>query len=38
MNRLSSAVDAIYVHFDVDALDRSEVGGMRLSSLMGQRA
>jgi arginase family enzyme len=31
MNRLSSTVDLIYVHFDADALDQSEVASMRLT-------
>jgi arginase len=31
MERLSSTVDLIYIHFDVDALDQSEVASMRLS-------
>ncbi len=35
MNRLNSSVDAIYVHFDADALDQSEVSGMRLSEPYG---
>jgi arginase family enzyme len=30
MNRLSSTVDLIYVHFDADAMDQSEVASMRL--------
>ena len=29
MNRLSSTVDLIYIHFDADALDQSEVASMR---------
>jgi arginase len=32
MERLSSTVDLIYVHFDVDALDQSEVASMWLSA------
>ena len=31
MNRLSSTVDLIYIHFDADALDQSEVASMRLT-------
>ena len=37
MERLSSSVDAIYVHFDADALDQSEVGAMRLSEPHGPK-
>ena len=32
MERLSSIVDRIYVHFDVDALDESEVASMWLTA------
>ena len=32
MERVSSTVDMIYVHFDVDALDQSEVASMWLSA------
>ena len=35
MNRLSSAVDLIYIHFDADALDQSEVASMRLTEPNG---
>jgi len=35
MNRLSSTVDLIYVHFDADALDQSEVASMRLTEPNG---
>ncbi len=35
MDRLSDSVDSIYVHFDVDALDRSELALMRLSEPNG---
>ena len=35
MDRLSDSVDAIYVHFDIDALDRSELALMRLSEPNG---
>jgi arginase len=35
MNRLSSSVDLIYVHFDVDVLDQSEVASMRLTEPNG---
>ncbi|MGH8645979.1 MAG: arginase family protein [Gammaproteobacteria bacterium] len=35
MSRLSSTVDRIYIHFDVDALDESEVASMWLSEPNG---
>jgi arginase len=35
MNRLSSTVDLIYIHFDADALDQSEVASMRLTEPNG---
>ncbi|MGH8624676.1 MAG: arginase family protein [Gammaproteobacteria bacterium] len=35
MSRLSSTVDLIYMHFDVDALDESEVASMWLSEPNG---
>jgi len=35
MERLSSTVELIYIHFDVDALDQSEVASMRLSEPNG---
>lgn len=35
MDRLSDSVDAIYVHFDIDALDRSELALMRLTEPNG---
>jgi arginase family enzyme len=35
MERLGSTVDLIYIHFDVDALDQSEVASMRLSEPNG---
>jgi arginase len=35
MERLSSTVDLIYIHFDVDALDQSEVASMWLSAPNG---
>ena len=35
MGRLNSAVDAIYVHFDIDVLDRSELALMRLAEPNG---
>jgi arginase len=35
MNRLSSTADLIYIHFDADALDQSEVASMRLTELNG---
>jgi arginase len=35
MERLSSTVDLIYIHVDVDALDQSEVASMRLSEPNG---
>jgi arginase len=35
MNRLSGAVDLIYIHFDADALDQSEVASMRLTEPHG---
>src|SRR6202023_940557 len=35
MERLSSTVDLIYIHFDVDALDQSEVASTRLSEPNG---
>jgi arginase len=38
MGRLSSAVDLIYVHFDVDALDESEVASMWLTAPDGPTA
>jgi len=37
MNRLSSTVDLIYVHFDADALDQSEVASMRLTEPNGPK-
>ncbi|MCI0466584.1 MAG: arginase family protein [Beijerinckiaceae bacterium] len=38
MQRLSSAVDAIYVHLDIDALDAPEVRSMWLSASGGPKA
>ena len=35
MNRLSGTVDLIYIHFDADALDQSEVASMRLTEPHG---
>jgi arginase len=35
MNRLSNTVDLIYVHFDADVLDQSEVASMRLTEPNG---
>jgi hypothetical protein len=35
MERLSSTVDLIYIHFDVDALDQSQVASTRLSEPNG---
>jgi arginase len=35
MNRLSSTVNLIYIHFDADALDQSEVASMRLTEPNG---
>jgi arginase family enzyme len=35
MNRLSSTADLIYIHFDADALDQSEVASMRLTEPNG---
>jgi arginase len=35
MNRLSRTVDLIYIHFDADALDQSEVAFMRLTEPNG---
>lgn len=35
MDRLSDSVDAIYVHFDIDALDASELASMRLAEPNG---
>jgi arginase len=35
MDRLSDSVDAIYVHFDIDALDASELALMRLAEPNG---
>jgi arginase len=37
MKRLSEAVDLIYVHFDVDALDPSELANLRLTEPDGPR-
>ena len=36
MNRLSSTVDLIYIHFDADALDQSEVASMQLKESDGR--
>lgn len=38
MKRLSEAVDLIYVHFDVDALDPSELAQLRLTEPNGPKA
>jgi len=38
MERLSNTVDFIYVHFDVDALDESEVASMWLTAPNGPRS
>jgi arginase len=38
MKRLSKAVDLIYVHFDVDALDPSELAQLRLTEPNGPKA
>ncbi len=35
MERLSSTVDLIYIHFDADVLDQSEVASMRLTEANG---